>query len=134
MREGYLINPVVVDARTDITTQLLSDQGYAVAVPVADGDAAQESFFQKDFEKKFCSKATNRLFCSIFPAEFYTQDKLRRTAGVDRRLTLREILEKIFDLIPYFKGKDELLEDEFQKFLLDQPPAALNSHAAASSP
>lgn len=396
VRDGYLINPVVVDARTDITTQLLSDQGYAVAVPVAEGDAAQESFFQKDFEKKFFSDATNRLFCQTFlknalrdpishelgksivfavsqnhaakltqlfneladalwpgkyqsdfavqvtslipnaqqytinftnnnllgsanfldayktskaricitvgmmttgydcpdilnlglmrpifspsefvqikgrgtrkhdfleqlvdkvqkaqigqqektqyklfdffanceyfeekfdydevlklprpgtdegngegggttvgpngeyihggndniahlaeepvgaqgmkidrmffesfestvkadaylqqqveneqwdqaidyvtthlldkPAEFYSLDKLRRAAGVDRRLTLREILEKIFGLIPYFKGKDELLEDEFQKFLLDQPPEALNSHAAA---
>ena len=65
------------------------------------------------------------------PAEFYTLEKLRRAAGVDRRLTLREILEKIFGLIPYFKGKDELLEDEFQKFLLDQPPEALSQHADA---
>lgn len=65
------------------------------------------------------------------PAEFYTLDKLRRAAGVDRRLTLREILEKIFGLIPYFKGKDELLEDEFQKFLLDQPADALSQHADA---
>jgi type I restriction enzyme R subunit len=39
------------------------------------------------------------------PAEFYTLDKLRRAAGVDRRLTLREILEKIFGLIPYFKSR-----------------------------
>ena len=70
VREGYLINPVVVDARTDITTQLLSDRGYAVAVPVAAfataGDVEQESFFQKDFEKKFFSEATNRLFCQTF--------------------------------------------------------------------
>ncbi len=65
------------------------------------------------------------------PAEFYTLDKLRRAAGVDRRLTLREILEKIFGLIPYFKGKDEMLEDEFQKFLLGQSPKALGSHADA---
>ena len=65
------------------------------------------------------------------PAEFYTLDKLRRAAGVDRRLTLREILEKIFGLIPYFKGKDEMLEDEFQKFLLDQPPDPLSKHADA---
>jgi len=34
---------------------------------------------------------------------------------VDRRLTLREILEKIFGLIPRFKSKDELLEEEFSK-------------------
>jgi type I restriction enzyme R subunit len=65
------------------------------------------------------------------PAEFYTLDKLRRAAGVDRRLTLREILEKIFGFIPGFKSKDELLEDEFQKFLLDQPEDALGKHADA---
>ena len=34
------------------------------------------------------------------PEEFYTLDKLRKAAAVDRRLTLREILEKIFGLIP----------------------------------
>jgi type I restriction enzyme R subunit len=65
------------------------------------------------------------------PAEFYTLDKLRRAAGVDRRLTLREILEKIFGFIPGFKSKDELLEDEFQKFLLDQSPGQLSKHADA---
>ena len=65
------------------------------------------------------------------PSEFFTLDKLRRAAGVDRRLTLREILEKIFGLIPYFKSKDELLEDEFQKFLLDQPQEDLAKHADA---
>ena len=58
-------------------------------------------------------------------------DKLRRAAGVDRRLTLREILEKIFGLIPGFKSKDELLDDEFQKFLLDQPEDELAKHADA---
>lgn len=66
VRDGFLINPVVVDARTDVTTQLLSDEGYAAAVPVTEGDAEQESFFQRDFEKKFFSDATNRLFCQTF--------------------------------------------------------------------
>ena len=32
----FLVNPVVVDARTDITTQLLSDEGYAVHKVVED--------------------------------------------------------------------------------------------------
>ena len=45
------------------------------------------------------------------PEEYYTLDKLRKAAAVDRRLTLREILEKIFGLIPRFKSKDELLHD-----------------------
>ena len=57
------------------------------------------------------------------PNEYFNLDKLRRAAGVDRRLGLREILEKAFGLITGFKTKDELLEDEFEKFLLDQQNA-----------
>ena len=56
------------------------------------------------------------------PSEFYSLDKLRKAAGVDRRLTLREILEKIFGLIPRSKSKDDLLEEEFSKFVADRKP------------
>ncbi len=56
------------------------------------------------------------------PDEYYSLDKLRKAATVDRRLTLREILEKIFGLIPRFKSKDELLEEEFAKFISDTKP------------
>jgi type I restriction enzyme R subunit len=56
------------------------------------------------------------------PEEYYNLDKLRKAAAVDRRLTLREILEKIFGLIPRFKSKDELLEEEFAKFVADAKP------------
>ena len=62
------------------------------------------------------------------PEEYYTLDKLRKAAAVDRRLTLREILERIFGLIPRFKSKDELLEEEFSKFVADrvpEPPSAI---------
>ncbi len=55
VNDGFLINPVVVDARTDVTTQLLSDKGYAVFIPVEnEGETKEEeqSFFQRDFEKK----------------------------------------------------------------------------------
>ncbi len=41
---------------------------------------------------------------------------------MDRRLTLREILEKVFGLIPRFKSRDELLEEEFSKFVADYKP------------
>ena len=41
---------------------------------------------------------------------------------MDRRLTLREILEKIFGLIPGFKSKDELLDEEFAKLVADTKP------------
>lgn len=56
------------------------------------------------------------------PDEYYTLAKLRKAAAVDRRLTLREILEKVFGLIPRFKSKDELLEEEFLKFVADAKP------------
>ena len=56
------------------------------------------------------------------PAEFYTLDKLRKAAAVDRRIGLREILEKVFGLIPRYKSKDELLEEEFSKFVADYKP------------
>ena len=56
------------------------------------------------------------------PEDYYTLDKLCKAAAVDRRLTLREILEKVFGLIPRFKSKDELLEEEFTKFVADFKP------------
>jgi type I restriction enzyme R subunit len=56
------------------------------------------------------------------PEEYYNLDKLRKAAAVDRRITLREILEKIFGLIPRFKSRDELLEEEFAKFVADTKP------------
>jgi type I restriction enzyme R subunit len=66
VRDGFLINPVVVDVRTEVTTQLLSDQGYSVLVPNEEGKEEEESFFHRDFEKKFFSEDTNQLFCSTF--------------------------------------------------------------------
>ena len=59
------------------------------------------------------------------PEEYYTLAKLRKARGWwTRRLTLREILEKVFDIIPRFKSKDELLEEEFAKFVADHQPEA----------
>ena len=66
VKDGYLINPIVADARTEITTQLLSDEGYAVVVSDPDGEDAEETYFQRDFERKFFSDRTNRIFCKTF--------------------------------------------------------------------
>ncbi|MBK8093384.1 MAG: DEAD/DEAH box helicase family protein [Verrucomicrobiaceae bacterium] len=63
------------------------------------------------------------------PTEHYTLEKLRKAAGVDRRLSLREVLEKVFGLIPGFKSKDELLEEEFAKFLADVKPGGEEAEA-----
>jgi len=66
VKEGYLLNPTVIDARTHITTQLLSDKGYQVMVYNEDGTPEERIFRQKSFEKKFFSTATNRVFCETF--------------------------------------------------------------------
>ncbi len=70
VNDGFLINPIVVDARTDITAQMLSDQGYAVLVSQATDESGEdeagqveETFIKKDFEKTFFSEETNRVFC-----------------------------------------------------------------------
>ena len=66
VRERYLLNPVVVDARTEITTELLAEEGYSVMQENEDGELVEQSFFGKDFEKKFFSDETNRIFCETF--------------------------------------------------------------------
>jgi type I restriction enzyme, R subunit len=66
VREGFLLNPAVVDARTEITTELLADEGYSVMRENADGEMEEQTFFGKDFEKRFFSDETNRIFCETF--------------------------------------------------------------------
>ena len=65
VKDGFLINPRVLDARTEITTQLLSDEGYAVAVITEEGEET-ETFVSRDFEKNFFSEKTNNIFCQTF--------------------------------------------------------------------
>lgn len=52
------------------------------------------------------------------PNEYYSWDKLKRAIGSDRRITTREIIDKIFGIIPFFKNKNELIEDDFESFML----------------
>ncbi|MFZ5482991.1 MAG: DEAD/DEAH box helicase family protein [Pseudomonadota bacterium] len=93
----------------------------------------EDTALQEFIEAEHWDQAVEHVVANLFdkPDDYFSLDKLRRAASVDRRLTLREILEKIFGLIPYFKSKDELLDDEFQKFLLDVPPDELDQHADA---
>jgi type I restriction enzyme R subunit len=63
----YLCNPVTLDARTDITTQMLSDDGYAVTLPPnEDGQETEVAFGKKDYERKFFSDETNLSFIRCF--------------------------------------------------------------------
>jgi type I restriction enzyme R subunit len=60
VRDKFLVNPIVADARTEITTQLLSDEGYSVLVEDENGELQEKIYFQKDFEKKLFSEKTNQ--------------------------------------------------------------------------
>lgn len=66
VQANVLINPKVLDARTDVTTQLLSDKGFLVTITDDDGNEVEENFKLRDFEKTFFSERTNRLFCKTF--------------------------------------------------------------------
>ncbi len=66
VKEGWLINPVVVDARTEITTQLLSDEGYSIIITNDEGEEVEALYTHRDFEKKFFSKKTNKIICKTF--------------------------------------------------------------------
>ena len=65
--DGYLINPIVADARTKITTKLLSDEGYFIEVENQEtGEPEDAIYTHRDFERKFFSKKTNMEFCKTF--------------------------------------------------------------------
>ena len=66
VKDGFLINPTVVDARSDVTTKLLSEKGFVVECKDDEGEDATATYKQREFEKKFFSKATNQLFCKTF--------------------------------------------------------------------
>ena len=50
------------------------------------------------------------------PSDYITLEKLRKSLKIDRQITMRELLEMIF-YGNVIKGKDELLNDEFEKFM-----------------
>jgi type I restriction enzyme R subunit len=64
-KDGFLINPKVIDVRTEITTQLLSDKGYSIVIDTDDGKE-KNTYMSRSFEKSFFSPETNRGFCKAF--------------------------------------------------------------------
>jgi type I restriction enzyme R subunit len=63
----YLCNPITFDARTEITTKVLSKSGYAVTLPADEDGQEQEVVFKKgDYERKFFSDETNLSFIRCF--------------------------------------------------------------------
>jgi type I restriction enzyme, R subunit len=51
----YLCMPKLLDARTEITTELLSKQGWTYKFTNEDGDEEEDTFYKSDFMRKFVS-------------------------------------------------------------------------------
>ena len=68
VREGFLINPLVVDARTGVTTQLLSDIGYA-AVVISDAPdserTSEQQFKQRSLKRSFSPNPPTSCFAKL---------------------------------------------------------------------
>lgn len=62
----YLVSPVIVDARTELTTKLLSEKGYAIHKVVEEDVEIDSVFGARDFEKNFFNEITNEVFVSAF--------------------------------------------------------------------
>ncbi|MBI3430116.1 MAG: DEAD/DEAH box helicase family protein [Actinobacteria bacterium] len=110
VKDGYLINPLVIDARTDITTQLLSDEGYSVLAVSENEEDAEQSFYQKDFEKKFYSDPTNQVFCETFlknalrdPISGEIGKSIVFAVSQNHAAKLTQVLNELVDLM--FPGK-----------------------------
>jgi type I restriction enzyme R subunit len=66
VQDGFLINPVIVDARTEITTKLLSDEGFAVHTTADNGETVDEVFTERHYEKRFFNEETNIAMAKAF--------------------------------------------------------------------
>lgn len=70
VKKGILVQPYAIDARTDISYQLL-DEGLNISMlqesTEDDEDKKTEALYtSRDFEKKLFSEATNEMFCRMF--------------------------------------------------------------------
>ncbi|MDO8511967.1 MAG: DEAD/DEAH box helicase family protein [bacterium] len=80
--EGYLIKPTLVDARTNITTELLSEEGYAVHTLTESGETIDETFNERHYERKIFNEETNIAMCKAL-IDNGLFDPVAKQLGVD---------------------------------------------------
>lgn len=111
VRDGYLVNPTLVDARTGITAQMLADDGFAVAFADVDGEGETErAFGRRHFERDFFSESTNRALCRAFMENALTDPvsgeigkSIAFAVSQDHAARLAQIFNEIADSM--FPGK-----------------------------
>ena len=104
VKDGYLINPTVVDARTEVTTTLLSEEGFIVSFADDAGEDRQQAYRQSEFEKRFFSPDTNQLFCKTFlenalrdPVSFEIGKSIIFAVSQNHAAKLAQILNQMAD-------------------------------------
>lgn len=118
VNDGILVNPLVIDARSEITTKLLSENGFIVN---SDDDNMELKYIDKvdktakvltikSFEKEFFSESTNELFCKTF-IENAERDPITNEIGksiffcvsIEHACKITQILNKL--ATKYFPNK-----------------------------
>ena len=65
VKDEFLVEMDAIDARTNITTQMLSDSGFIYEGKDETGKDIEEILKKSDFEKKFFSDETNLSFANV---------------------------------------------------------------------
>ena len=107
VRDGVLVNPTVVDARTHITTKMLSDGGFVVSFTDEEtGEETEQSYGLREYERRFFSEATNRVFCMTFlnnalpdPISGETGKSIVFAVSQNHAARLTQILNEIADVM-----------------------------------
>lgn len=66
VKDWFLVNPITLDCRTEITTELLSEEWYAVFQDNEEWWEDEVIYNWRNFEKTFFSEETNLSFCKAF--------------------------------------------------------------------
>ena len=118
VKDGILINPKIIDARTEVTTQLLSDDGLVIQVENDNTEVKihmknekdEVIFTEKSFEKKFFSDNTNFVLCKTFmenaqldPVSGEIGKSIVFCVNINHARKITEILNKIADIM--YPGK-----------------------------
>jgi type I restriction enzyme R subunit len=108
VKDGFLINPTVVDARTEVTTQLLSEEGFVVVHRRQGEDSEQAS--SSASSKSVSSPSHQPLFCKTLSGERAARPGQRRigksivfAVSQNHAAKLAQILNEMADRM--FPGK-----------------------------
>jgi type I restriction enzyme R subunit len=66
VKDNYLLMPKIIDARTNKTTQMLSEAGLDFEFTDEDGNEQIQNVKRQDFEKNFFNDSTNLELCKAF--------------------------------------------------------------------